>query len=240
MEDTSLMGPCMYIEMEVIISLFNGVAPVCAILGDYLLSVDSAHLGARPSFPATRQLSLGGKCHKYWETADGRRYYGEIDSPAGFGVSTKHIWYDMATAEPRASQNKGEPVCWHDSGKLETPHRLGAPAWGGIYYVDGYRLPPEVGINFRSDTFYTMNLDSHNKLTFGPGPLHLKFTNGRLLIHGDAAVVPGHTGTRQIPMTWGNYQTVREWIAERTDPAFDMALHEYLVSKSKHPIAWGY
>jgi hypothetical protein len=114
-------------------------------------------------------------------------------------------------------------VCWHDSGKLDVPHRLGAPAWGAVYYVDGYRLPPDIGANFQPETFYTMDLNASNQLVFGRGPLHLKYTGGRLLIHGDAVGVPD--------------QTVQEWIAERTVPAFSVSLSTFITLR---PIVWGY
>lgn len=37
------------------------------------------------------------------------------------------------------------PVCWLGTGRVGVPHRIGQPAWGTNYYVDGYRMPDHVG-----------------------------------------------------------------------------------------------
>ena len=158
------------------------------IILSYLVVSDSIHFDGRPLEPPSR-ITQGGHT-KYWYTLpDNKLYYAEmqirIKDKDKENTQIKRVWYNMSNAEPQASKCDNEPVCWLDSGKLDTPHRIGAPAWGEDYYIGGYRFPPEVGRIFKPNCWYNI-LIRDRSIFFGKDndcALMLKYENGQIIVN---------------------------------------------------------
>jgi hypothetical protein len=74
-------------------------------------------------------------------------------------------------------------VCWLDSGSLDTPHRIGSPAFGEHHFVCGFYFPPEIGATLMPSQWKRMELCA-GVLRFCPtgGGPQLKYEDGRLLV----------------------------------------------------------